>query len=284
MTSPTLAGHPVNRIGFGAMQLPGPGVFGPPRDRDAALAVLRRAVELGANHIDTSQFYGPDVSNELIREALAPYPDDLILVSKIGARRGDDASWLPDQHPEALKRDAHRNLETLGVDRLPVINLRVMPREEIGDADFCPLEDQLQAMRELVDEGVIEAFGISNVTTDQARTALDAGAVCVQNAYNLLHRDDDATLELCRERGVAYVPFFPLGSAFPGMPKVTEDERVIAIAQRHDASASQVGLAWLLARAENILLIPGTSSVAHLEENMAAGELALTEQDLAELG
>ncbi|GAB3583340.1 oxidoreductase [Calidifontibacter terrae] len=285
MTTFSFAGHLVNRIGFGAMQLPGPGVFGPPRDRDAALAVLRRAVELGVNHIDTSQFYGPDVSNELIREALHPYADDLVLVSKIGARRGEDGSWLPDQHPEALKRDARRNLEALGVDRLPVINLRVMPREEMSsDEDFCPLDEQLQAMRDLVDEGVLEAFGISNVTTDQARQALDAGAMCVQNAYNLLHRDDDATLELCQERGVAYVPFFPLGSAFPHMPKVTEDPRVQQLAAQHDATASQVGLAWLLARADNILLIPGTSSVAHLEENMGAGSVTLSAEDVSMLG
>lgn len=280
----TLAGHRVKRVGFGAMQLPGPGVFGPPKDHAAALATLRRAVELGINHIDTAQFYGPDVSNRLIAEALRPYPEDLVLVSKVGARRDDQGNWLPNQQPEQLKEDARRNLETLKVDRLPVINLRVMPKEEGAPQDHAPYEDQLQAMRELVDEGTIEAFGVSTVDLAQAKQGLDAGAVCVQNAYNLLSRDDDPVLDLCTKRGVAYVPYFPLGSAFPGMPKVTEDERVVRIARQRDITPSQVGLAWLLARAENILLIPGTSSVAHLEENTAVGDIRLTEAELAELG
>lgn len=280
----TLAGHRVKRVGFGAMQLPGPGVFGPPKDHAAALATLRRAVELGINHIDTAQFYGPGVSNRLIAEALRPYPENLVLVSKVGARRDDQGNWLPNQQPEQLKEDARRNLETLKVDRLPVINLRVMPKEEGAPQDHAPYEDQLQAMRELVDEGTIEAFGVSTVDLAQAKQGLDAGAVCVQNAYNLLSRDDDPVLDLCTERGVAYVPYFPLGSAFPGMPKVTEDERVVRIARQRDITPSQVGLAWLLARAENILLIPGTSSVAHLEENTAVGGIRLTEAELAELG
>lgn len=293
MTNQTfpLAGHDVRRIGFGAMQLPGPGVFGPPRDHDAAIAVLRRAVELGVNHIDTSQFYGPNVANELIREALSPYPEALVLVSKVGARRDDQANWLPQQRPQDLKAQVHENLRTLGVEQLPVVNLRFMGRADIpGEAyeavkdDLAPLEDQLVAMQELVDEGALASFGISNVDTDQARTAIEAGAVCVQNAYNLLHRDDDPTLQLCTERGIAYVPFFPLGSAFPGMPKVTEDERVRSIAQRLGATPAQVGLAWLLARADNILLIPGTSSVAHLEENLGAADVELGAEDLAELG
>ncbi|MDE9366380.1 oxidoreductase [Luteipulveratus sp. YIM 133132] len=285
MTTDTfsLAGHSVRRVGFGAMQLPGPGVFGPPRDHDEAVRVLQRAVELGVNHIDTSQFYGPNVSNELIHEALHPYSDDLVLVSKVGARRDDKGGWLPAQHPDQLRSAVHENLQTLGVDRLPVVNLRVMPRAEMAEGDYCPLEDQLAAMQELVDEGALEAFGASNVTAEQAATAIEAGAVCIQNAYNLLHRDDDATLGLCRERGVAYVPFFPLGSAFPDMPKVTENATVQAVAERRGVTPSQVGLAWLLDRADNILLIPGTSSVAHLEENTAVGEVRLEPADLQEL-
>lgn len=278
----SLAAHSVRRVGFGAMQLPGTGVMGPPRDHDEAIAVLRRAVELGINHIDTAQFYGPDVANELIREALHPYAD-LVLVSKIGARRDADGGWLPAQQPGHLKDQVAQNLRTLGVDRLPVVNLRVMPREEIGDADYCPLEDQLAAMHELVSDGMLEAFGVSNVSTEQARSALAAGAVCVQNAYNLLHRDDESTLQLCANRGVAYVPFFPLGSAFPGMPKVTESAVVQQVAERLGATAAQVGLAWLLHHADNILLIPGTSSLQHLEENAAAGAITLSDTDIAEL-
>ncbi|WP_265446023.1 oxidoreductase [Flexivirga meconopsidis] len=285
MTNDTfsLAGHDVRRMGYGAMQLPGPGVMGPPRDRDAALAVLRRAVELGVNHIDTAQFYGPDVANELIRAALHPYPDDLVLVSKVGARRDDAGAWLPAQRPEQLQDDVRQNLRELGVERLPVVNLRVMPREEIAAEDYVPLDEQLTAMRELVDQGLLEAFGVSNVPPEQARVAIDAGAVCVQNAYNLLFRDDEATLQLCAERRIAYVPFFPLGSAFPNMPKVTEDKTVQAVAARLGVTASQVGLAWLLQQADNVLLIPGTSSIAHLEENIAAAQVRLTDADIAEL-
>lgn len=278
-----LAGHSVRRIGFGAMQLPGPGVMGPPRDHATAIAVLRRAVELGVNHIDTAAFYGPNVANELIREALHPYADDLVLVSKIGARRDDAGAWLPAQHPVDLKRDVELNVQQLGVDRLPVVNLRLLPRDEIGDDAHCPLPEQLAVMQELVQSGALEGFGVSNVSAHEARAALDAGAVCVQNAYNLLHRDDEATLQLCRERGVAYVPFFPLGSAFPNMPKVTEDTRVKEVATRRGVTPSQVGLAWLLARADNVLLIPGTSSVEHLEENVAAGTVSLTAEDLDQL-
>lgn len=285
MTNETfsLAGHDVKRVGFGAMQLPGPGVMGPPRDHDEAIAVLRRAVELGVNHIDTAAFYGPDVSNALIREALHPYADDLVLVSKVGARRDEAGAWLPAQRPEQLKQDVQENLDQLGVDRLPVVNLRVMPKEEIGEENHHPLEEQLAAMQELVSDGLLEAFGVSNVSQAQARAAIDAGAVCVQNAYNLLQRDDEATLRLCAERGVAYVPFFPLGSAFPGMPKVTEDERVRSLAEQLGATPSQIGLAWLLRQSDAVLLIPGTSSVAHLEENIAAGRVVLSDTESAEL-
>lgn len=279
----SLAGHSVRRLGFGAMQLPGPGVMGPPRDHDEAIAVLRRAVELGVNHIDTAQYYGPDVSNQLIHEALHPYAEDLVLVSKIGARRDDSGAWLPAQQPGHLKDQVAQNLRSLEIDRLPAVNLRVLPREEVGDADYCPLEDQLAAMHEMVADGMLEAFGVSNVTTEQARTALDAGAACVQNAYNVLHRDDEATLQLCADRGIAYVPFFPLGSAFPGIPKVTDSAAVREAAQRLGATPAQVGLAWLLHRSGNILLIPGTSSRAHLEENLAAGSIALSDNDIAEL-
>lgn len=280
----TLAGRDVRRIGFGAMQLAGPGVFGPPADPANSIAVLRRAVELGVNHIDTAEFYGPHIVNQLIAEALHPYADDLVLVSKIGARRDDAGNWVPFQHPQHLIQDARENLATLKVESLPVINLRVMPKHELPSADdYCPLEQQLETMRGLVDDGTIDAFGVSNVTTDEARTALDAGAVCVQNPYNLLMRDDDATVDLCAERNAAYVPFFPLGSGFPNMPKVTADPRVEAVAQRRGVSTAEVGLAWLLHRSPSILLIPGTSSVEHLEQNLRAGELELTDADVAEL-
>lgn len=265
------------------MQLPGPGVMGPPRDHDEAIAVLNRVVELGINHIDTSQFYGPAVANQLIREALHPYAPDLVIVSKIGAQRDEQGGWLPAQRPEQLIAAMKENLETLEVDRLPVTNLRVMPREEIGEENYVPFDEQLDAMRSLVDDGLLEAFGVSNVTTDQAATAIDAGAVCVQNAYNVLMRDDEATLELARAKNVAYVPFFPLGSAFPHMPKVTDNETVQRVAQRRGVTPAQIGLAWLLAHAENVLLIPGTSSRAHLEENTAARDVALEQADLDEL-
>lgn len=285
----TLGGHTVGRVGFGAMQLPGPGVMGEPGDRDQALAVLRRAVELGINHIDTAEFYGPQVANRLIREALAPYADDLVLVSKVGARRDAQGAWLPAQRPEELIAATHANLETLGIDRLHVMNLRHLPADHApaGDAaaegQDVPFDEQLDAMRRLVDEGVIEHFGASEVTTDQATRAIDAGAVCVQNAYNLLARGDEATLQLCTERGVAYVPYFPLGSAFGATPRVDQDPRVTQVAERVGATPAQVGLAWLLAHAPNVLLIPGTKSLAHLEENTAVRDLELSAEDLAAL-
>lgn len=283
MSTFTVAGHHVGRVGYGAMQLPGPGVFGPPRDHDEPVRVLRRVVELGIDHIDTSQFYGPNVSNELIKEALHPYADDLVIVSKVGAVRGPSGEWLPAQRPDQLVAAVRENLVTLDVERLPVVNLRVMPVDEIGEENACPLEEQLGAMQGLVEAGELEAFGVSNVSTEQARVALDAGAVCVQNAYNLLMRDDDATLELCRERGVAYVPFFPLGSAFEHLPKVGDDRAVQRMAAERGVTPAQVGLAWLLARAENVLLIPGTSSIAHLEENTAARDVTLSDDDLMTL-
>lgn len=267
------------------MQLPGPGVMGPARDHDQALAVLRRAVEAGVNHIDTSEFYGPRVSNQLIREALHPYPSDLVLVSKVGAYRDEAGAWLPAQSPEELSRDTRQNLETLGIERLHVMNLRVMPKDDHSPADYRPVDfgEQLDAMRQLVDEGAIEHFGVSTVTAEQAAQAIEAGAVCVQNAYNLLSRQDEEVLQLCREKGVAYVPYFPLGSAFGWMPRVDEAPQVKAVAERLGHTPAQVGLAWLLHHSDNILLIPGTSSLAHLEENLAVREVTLRADDMAEL-
>lgn len=280
-----MGGRSVGRVGFGAMQLPGPGVMGEPRDHDQAIAVLKRTVELGINHIDTSEFYGPHVSNRLIREALHPYPSNLVLVSKVGGKRDEAGNWLPNQSPEALVADTHENLETLGVDKLQVMNLRVMPKDEHAPADYVevPFDEQLDAMKQLVDEGAIEHFGVSTVSTEQAALALDAGAVCVQNAYNLLSRDDEATLQLCQDKGVAYVPYFPLGSAFGWLPRVDEAEKVRKVAERRDITPAQAGLAWLLHHSDNILLIPGTSSVAHLEQNTAVRDIVLTADDMAEL-
>jgi pyridoxine 4-dehydrogenase len=283
--SGSLTGRTVGRIGFGAMQLPGPGVSGPPRDRDEALAVLRRAVELGVNHIDTAQYYGPGVANELIHDALHPYPEDLLLVSKVGARRDAQGGWLPAQTPAELRSGVEDNLRTLGIDQLGAVNLRRMPDDELPDGmQAVPLEDQLAEMVALCDEGKIAGVGISNATLDQVETAIDAaGVVCVQNPFSLLDRHDVKVLERCREAGVAYVPFFPLGSAFPHLPKVTDDDRVRAVAERVGATPAQVGLAWLLAHDDTILLIPGTSSLEHLDENVAIGDLTLSTHDLAEL-
>jgi pyridoxine 4-dehydrogenase len=278
----------VHRIGFGAMQLPGPGVMGPPRDHDAAVAVLRRAVELGVDHIDTAQFYGPDVANQLIREALHPYPDDLVLVSKVGAVRDADGGWLPAQRPEQLRSAVEENLRTLGVEQLGAVNLRLHDGgghgDEPGAAEPVALEDQLAEMVALREEGKIAGIGISTATRAQVQQAVEqAGIVCVQNAFSLLDQSDADVLDLCAEAGIAYVPYFPLGSAFPGSPKVVEDPAVRAVAVRTGATPAQVGLAWLLAHRPNVLLIPGTSSVAHLEENLAAADLQLAPQDLEEL-
>lgn len=276
-----LAGHDVHRLGFGAMQLPGPGVMGPPRDRDVAIAVLRRAVELGVDHIDTAQFYGPDVSNELIREALYPYGDDLVLVSKVGARRDAEGGWISAQRPQELTEDVEANLRALGVERLGAVNLRMHgPSAEGGTAEVA-LADQLVAMQQLRDAGKISGIGISTATLDQVREAHESvGLVCVQNAFSYLDQSDADVLTYCTGQDIAYVPYFPLGSAFPHLPKVTEDEQVLAVAGRLGASPAQVGLAWLLRRAANVLLIPGTSSVAHLEDNIAAGDVVLEPGDL----
>ena len=273
----------VNRIGFGAMQLPGPGVMGPPRDHDEAIAILRRAVEWGVNHIDTAQFYGPDVANELIREALHPYPDDLVLVSKVGAFRDERGGWLPGQRPEQLRSAVEDNLRSLGVERLGAVNLRLHEGRAPGE-EPVRLEDQLAEMVALRDEGKIAGVGISTATLAQVQQAIaQAGIVCVQNAFSLLDRSDADVLDLCAEKGIAYVPYFPLGSAFPNMPKVTDNPGVRDVAERLGATAAQVGLAWLLAHRENILLIPGTSRLPHLEENLAIAGVHLRDADIAEL-
>lgn len=280
-----MAGFDVNRVGFGAMQLPGPGVMGPPKDREAALTVLRRGVELGVNHVDTAQFYGPDVANELIREALHPYPEGLALVSKVGARRDAEGQFVPAQRPEELIADVEENLRSLGVERLAAVNLRLMPEDPDHPADVeVSFESQLEAMESLRDAGKIAGIGLSTATPEQVRRAHDlVGLVCVQNAFSLLDQSDRATLDHCAEHDIAYVPYFPLGSAFPGMPKVVDDPNVREVAQRLGVAPAQVGLAWLLGRSDCVLLIPGTSSVAHLEQNLAVAEIELDARAMDQL-
>jgi len=280
--SGTLAGRTVARVGFGAMQLPGPGVMGPPKDRGAALAVLRRAVEAGVNHIDTAQYYGPDVANELIHEALHPYPDDLLLVSKVGAQRDEQGAWHPAQTPAQLRSGVEDNLRSLDVDRLGAVNLRLLDPGELPEGVApVPLEDQLAEMVALRDEGKIAGVGISTASLAQVETAIElADIVCVQNPFSLLDRHDQAVLDRCSAAGVAYVPYFPLGSAFPFLPKVTDEPTVQAIAQRIGRTPAQVGLAWLLAHDDAILLIPGTSSLDHLEQNLAVADVELSTADL----
>ncbi|WP_431287656.1 aldo/keto reductase family oxidoreductase [Roseateles chitinivorans] len=259
----------VTRIGYGAMQLAGPGVFGPPKDRAAAVAVLREAVALGVDHIDTSDFYGPHVTNQIIREALHPYRDDLTIVTKVGARRGDDASWLPAQSEEALTQQVHDNLRHLGLDVLDVVNLRSMI-DVHGPAEGS-LEPQLTALAKLQGSGLIRHIGLSNVTARQvadARKIVDI--VCVQNQYNLAHRNDDALLDQLAGQSIAYVPFFPLGGFSP-----LQSETLSAVAAELGATSMQVALAWLLQRSTNLVLIPGTSSVDHLRQNLQAASLTL---------
>ena len=274
----SLAGRAVARMGFGAMQLTGPRAWGPPEDRAAALAVLREAVALGVNHIDTAQYYGDGVSNELIRSALQPYPDDLVLVSKVGAARDDVGAWLPAQRPEQLRAGVEANLRTLRVERVDVVNLRLSGfrgERPHDDEEHVELDDQLAEMVALRDEGLIGAIGISNVGPDDLRRALPAGIACVQNAYSVLDRAGEPVLELCREHGLPFVPFFPLGGAFPGVPKVNGHPLVAEVAARLEATPAQVGLAWLLGRYEGMLLIPGTSRLEHLRENVASAALRL---------
>jgi pyridoxine 4-dehydrogenase len=273
----TLGDRVVNRLGYGAMQLAGPGVFGPPRDRDVALAVLREAVASGVNHIDTSDFYGPHITNQLIRDALHPYSDGLTIVTKVGAARGSDASWNPAQSPAELTQAVHDNLHNLGVDVLDVVNLRVMG--DVHAPSKGSIAMQFTALAELQRQGLIRHIGLSNVTTAQVEEARAiASVVCVQNQFNLAHRDDDALVDELAGKGIAYVPFFPLGGFNP-----LQSSTLSNVAARLGATPMQVALAWLLARAPNILLIPGASSLDHLRENLASADLKLPDEMLAAL-
>jgi pyridoxine 4-dehydrogenase len=273
-----LGDRTVKRLGYGAMQLAGPGVFGPPKDRDGALGVLREAVAAGIDHIDTSDFYGPHVTNQLIREALHPYPDDLVIVTKIGARRGEDGSWNPAFSNEDLASAVHDNLRNLGLHVLEIVNLRIM-FDVHGPAEGS-IEAPLTALAELQRQGLVRHIGLSNVTARQVADGRDiADIVCVQNQYNLAHRHDDALINDLAADGIAYVPFFPLGGFTPLQSTALSD-----VAARLGATPMQVALAWLLRRAPNILLIPGTSSVGHLRENVAAVELDLPQEAMVALG
>lgn len=274
-----LGSRSVKRLGYGAMQLAGPGVFGPPKNPDGARAVLREAIASGVDHIDTSDFYGPHVTNQLIREALHPYPDDLVIVTKIGARRGPDASWLPASSPQALTDAVHDNLRNLRLDVLEVVNLRIMPATRGHGPGEGSIEAPLSALAELQHRGLVRHIGLSNATPTQiAEGRRIAEIVCVQNHYNLIHRDDDALIDDLARDGIAYVPFFPLGGFTP-----LQSSTLSGVADRLGATPMQVALAWLLQRAPNILLIPGTSSPAHIRENLAAAELALAADVVGEL-
>ncbi|MGD0391306.1 MAG: oxidoreductase [Acidimicrobiales bacterium] len=268
-----LGGRPVRRMGFGAMQLPGPGVFGPPRDRDVALAVVRQAIDAGVNHIDTAQFYGPDVANELLREALYPYPDDLVIVSKVGAERNDQGHWVAAQRPEQLRSGVEANLASLGLDQIPVVNLRRHPESDV------PFAEQLEAMDAIRQDGLIGSIGLSNVDLEQYRTAQSLiDPACVQNPYNLADTSGEDVFEACRSDGVPFVPYFPLGSAFNPENPVLGAASVEVTSRRLGATPAQIALAWLLQRASTVLLIPGTSSQTHLEDNLAAADLVLDKE------
>ena len=270
----------VSRVGFGAMQLPGPGVFGPPRDRDEAVAVLRRAAELGVDHIDTAQFYGPDVANELIRAALHPYPGNLALVSKVGARRDESGGWLHYDEPDQLRRGIEDNLRSLGTGQLAAVNLRLMD----GAAPDQRFDDQLGAMITARDEGLIGGVGLSNVTREHLLRALEhTDIACVQNPLNLVDRASMPVLAECSSRGIAFVPFFPLGSGFTKPNPVLGNELVLGHAQRLGCTPAQIALAWTLGLAPNVLLIPGTSTRAHLEENLAVAGIELDEETQKQL-
>jgi len=276
-TTYRLGDRTVRRLGYGAMQLAGPGVFGPPRDREAALAVLRDAVALGVNHIDTSDFYGPHVTNQLIREALHPYPDDLVIVTKVSARRDAQGAWLPATSPEELRQAVHDNLRNLGLDVLEVVNFRSM-LDVHGPAEGS-LEEQVTTLAKLREEGLIKHVGLSNVTMKQVEDARRIVPIaCVQNMYNLVHRNDDAMIDALARDGIPYVPFFPLGGFSP-----LQSDALSAVAAELDATPMQVAIAWLLQRSPNILLIPGTSSSAHLRENLKAADLVLSSDVLAKL-
>jgi len=272
-----LGDRAVKRLGYGAMQLAGPGVFGPPKDHAAALAVLRAAVESGVDHIDTSDFYGPHVTNQLIREALGPYPDELVIVTKIGARRGEDKSWIPAFSREELTQAIHDNLRNLGVEVLEVVNLRIMINPH-GPAEGS-IEAPLSILADLQRQGLVRHIGLSNVTAAQVEQGRKiCPIVCVQNHYNLVHRHDDALIDSLARDGIAYVPYFPLGGFTLLQSSVLSD-----VAQRLEATPMQVAIAWLLRRAPNVLLIPGTSSIAHLNENLAAANLNVPDEVIAML-
>ena len=267
----------VKRLGYGAMQLAGPGAFGPPRDPGAAVSVLREAVASGVNHIDTSDYYGPHVTNRIIREALHPYVDDLVIVTKIGARRGADRSWIPAFSPAELTQAVHDNLRNLGLDVIDVVNLRLM-FDVHGPAEGS-IEPTLTVLADLQRQGLVRHIGLSNVTAKQvAEGRRIAEIVCVQNQYNLAHRGDDTLIDDLARDGIAYVPFFPLGGFTPLQSSTLSD-----VARRLDATPMQIALSWLLHRAPNILLIPGTSSVTHLRENLAAADYVLSDETLREL-
>ena len=284
MTSTTLPGGTfdfagdmtVTRMGYGAMQLAGPGVFGPPEDRDAAIAVLREAMELGINHIDTADFYGPHVTNQIVKEALHPYSDELHIVTKVGAERDDEGNWPQARSPEQLRQQVHDNLRNLGLDALDVVNMRV---GGVDSPEPGSIAEPFTALAELQQEGLIRHLGVSTVTAEQVAEAQSiAPVVCVQNFYNIANREDDDLIDALAAQGIAYVPYFPLGGFSP-----LQSETLNAVADRLDASPMGIALAWLLQRSSNIPLIPGTSSIAHLRENVAGAALTLPEDEMAEL-
>ncbi|XRQ09972.1 aldo/keto reductase [Actinomadura welshii] len=278
-----LGGRTVRRIGFGAMQLAGPWVLGPPKDPDAARAVLRRVVELGVNHIDTAQPYGPDVVNELIAEVLHPYPDGLVIATKVGGKRDAEGAWVRASRPEQLRATVEKDLRTLRLERIDLVNMRF----GVGgpEPDTVPLAEQLGTLTDLRDEGKLDLIGLSTTSADVVKAALEITPIAeVQNAYSIANRTDEPVVDLCREHGIAYVPYYPLGSAFTGGPKaLAADPAIASVAAKHNVSASQVALAWLLAHYDRMLLIPGTSSVAHLEENLGVDRIELDADDLAAL-
>lgn len=268
----------VRRLGYGAMQLAGPGVYGPPKNPDAAVAVLRAAVEAGVNHIDTSDFYGPHVTNQIIKQALHPYRQGLVIVTKVGARRTPDKAWLPAQTPAELTSAVHDNLRNLGLDAIDIVNFRAMGGADLGPAEGS-IAEQVQALAKLQQQGLIKHIGLSSVTPTQLAEAQKiVKVVCVQNLYNLAHRGDDAFVDSLAKQGIAYVPFFPLGGFSP-----LQSTTLSTVASRLGATPLQVALAWLLHRSPNMLLIPGTSSVEHLRENLAAASVTLSAETLAEL-
>jgi len=273
----------VRRIGFGAMQLAGPWVFGPPKDLDAARAVLRRGVELGVNHIDTSQAYGPDLVNELIAEVLYPYPDDLVIATKVGGTRDQQGGWIRASRPDQLRATVEQDLRSLRLERIDLVNMRF----GVGgsEPDAVPLAEQLGVLTDLRDEGKLDLIGVSTVAEDVVEAAMQITPIAeVQNAYSIANRSDELVLDLCRAHNIAYVPYYPLGSAFTGGPMaLAADPAIRSVAVKHGASASQIALAWLLAHYDRMLLIPGTSSVAHLEQNLAVDSIQLDADDLAAL-